>query len=309
MPLFDAKECADKIFNSPLRKIIEDYDRKANRWKIAGLIIIAIGICSFLFLEIPYPFFIAFAGIFVLAISNKGRRKYFRTVIIPELFNLAMPSLKYRPDLGISEGKFLSYGLFNSYDRYSSEDRISGQIGATKFTAAEVHIEKKHKDKDGKTHYSTIFKGVLFVADFNKVLNSRTVVLPDVAERCFGKLVGNFLQKMNFFDGSLVKLENPEFEKLFSVYSHDQIEARYILTPQMMEALTALRKRHKSGMRLVFEEEHVAIAISKSSGWLEPPFFGRFARVEVLEKILIELEEVLNIVEALDLNTRIWTKR
>ena len=114
---------------------------------------------------------------------------------------------------------------------------------------------------------------------------------------------------MNFFDGSSVKLENPEFEKLFSVYSHDQIEARYILTPKMMENLTALRMKKNTDMRLVFEDDHVAITISKPSGWLEPPSFGKFARIEVLENILIELEEVLNIIEDLDLNTRIWTKQ
>ena len=66
------------------------------------------------------------------------------------------------------------------------------------------------------------------------------MVLPDVAERCFGSLIGNFFQKMNFSDGSLVKLENPDFEKLFSVYSHDQIEARYILTPLFIIGIVIL---------------------------------------------------------------------
>lgn len=308
MPLFDAKECAAKVFDSDLRLTLEEFDRKAAKYKTIGFIIILCSIGCF-FIETIFGFVVLAAGIFTLASSNRNRRNFFRTVVIPELFNNAISTLKYRPDLGITQSKFISYGLFNSFDRYSSEDRITGKIGLTEFTAAEVHIERKHKDKDGKTHYSTIFKGVLFVADFNKNLNSRTIVLPDVAERCFGKLVGNFFQKMNFSNGSLVKLENPEFEKLFSVYSHDQIEARYILTPQMMEQLTALRKKHNSDIRIAFENDHMALAVSKPSGWLEPPFFGKFARMEVLEKILIELEEIINIIEDLDLNTRIWTKK
>lgn len=309
MPLFDAKKCAAEVFESPLRQALEEFDRKAHRWMTAGFIIIVIGICSFFFLEMPWAFFITFAGIIVLGCSNNGRRTFFRSVVIPELFELAVPDLKYRPDLGITRHKFSSYGLFDSFDRYHSEDKLYGKIGNTAFTAAEVHIEKKRRDKDGKTHYSTIFRGVLFVADFNKNINSRTVVLPDVAERCFGSLIGNFFQKMNFSDGSLVKLENPDFEKLFSVYSHDQIEARYILTPQMMDNLIALRNKNNSDMRIVFEEDHMALALAKSSGWLEPPFFGRFARIEVLENILFELEEIISIIDELDLNTRIWTKR
>lgn len=308
MPLFDAKECAAKVFDSDLRLPLEEYDRKVNKYKTVGLIIMHCSIGCF-FIEIIFGLVVLAVGIAVLASSNHNRRNFFRTVIIPELFKQAVPGLKYDPESGITRTKFLSYGLFNDFDRYNSEDKLSGKIGKTKFTAAEVHIEKKHKDKDGKTHYSTIFKGILFVADFNKNLNSRTVVLPDVAERCFGKLIGNFLQKMNILNGSLVKLENPEFEKIFSVYSYDQIEARYILTPQMMEQLTELRKKYNSDIRIVFEDEHMALAISKSSGWLEPPYFGRLARIEVLEKILIELEEIINIIEALDLNTRIWTKQ
>ncbi len=308
MPLFDANECAAKVFDSDLRLTIEEYDCKVNKYKTVGLIIMFCSIVCF-FIEMIFGFVVLAVGIAVLVSSNRNRRNFFRTVIIPELFKQAVPELKYEPESGITRTKFLSYGLFNDFDRYNSEDKLSGKIGKTKFTAAEVHIEKKHKDKDGKTHYSTIFKGILFVADFNKNLNSRTVVLPDVAERCFGKLIGNFLQKMNFLDGSLVKLENPEFEKLFSVYSYDQIEARYILTPQMMEQLTELRKKYNSDIRIVFEDEHMALAISKSSGWLEPPYFGRLAKIEVLEKILIELEEIINIIEALDLNTRIWTKQ
>ena len=308
MPLFDAKKCAAELFDSPLREILESYDRRTRRWITVGMIIIIIGICCFAFLEIPYPFFIMMAGALAAGFAGQNRRSYFRQVVIPELFKRAMPFLKYNPESGISKTKFLSYGLFNNFDCYSSEDKISGLIGKTAFTAAEIHLQKEHRDKNGNRTYTTIFRGVLFVADFNKHLNSRTVVLPDIAERCFGKLVGNFFQKMNFSDGSLVKLQNPEFEKLFSVYSHDQIEARYILTPTMMEQLTALRKKHNSNIRIAFEGDYMALAIEKSSGWLEPPFFGKFTNIKVLEKILIELEDVINIIEDLDLNTRIWTK-
>lgn len=311
MPCFDAKKCAAEVFDSPLREALEKQDRKSTNWKIAGLIVLLCGIGCFFIDSLPAPvkFITTIVGIIIFGCSNNGRRTFFRVVIIPELFERAMPTLKYRPDLGITQSKFRYYGLYDDFDRYSSEDKLSGVIGNTAFTAAEVHIEREHRDKDGKKSHSTIFRGVVFVADFNKVLNSRTVVLPDVAERCFGKLVGNFFQKMNCFDGSLVKLENPEFEKLFSVYSHDQIEARYILTPQMMERLVHLRRKNKKDIRMVFEDDHMALAISKPSGWLEPPFFGKFARIEVLENILFELEDIISIIDDLDLNTRIWTKR
>ena len=310
MPFFDTEKCASTVFDSPLRQILEKYDRKANALKMIGFAVIIAGIFTFFIesIESPVHFFIIFAGVFILGISGRGRRTFFRTVIIPELLKQSMPSLKYQPHSGISRTKFSSYRLFPSFDRYDSEDKLSGKLGNTTFTAAEVHIEKEQNSKNGKT-YRTIFRGILFIADFNKELNSRTVVLPDTAERCFGKLIGNFFQQMNFTKGSLVKLENPEFEKHFAVYSCSQIEARYILTPQMMERLVRLRNKYKAKIRLLFENDHAIIAIPKSSGWLEPPFFGSLARLDVLKNILVEIEDVLSIIDDLDLNTRIWTKK
>ena len=305
---FDPHECAAKVLNGPLGETLAEYDRKTAVKNNIGIYFILAGAGLFLApLQFLIPSAVIIIGILFIGAAYHNRRNYFRSVIIPELFQEAVPELKYVPDMGISRQKFASLDLFPSFDRYSSEDKISGTIGKTKFTAAEVHIEKKHKSKD-KTYYSTIFKGVVLIADFNKELNSRTVVLPDVAERCFGKLIGNFFQKMNFTAGSLVKLENPEFEKLFAVYGYDQIEARYVLTPKMMEQLIRLRNSNKSEVRLLFEGDHVAVAFAKPSGWLEPPSFSRLHDINVLEKILYELISVISIINDLDLNTRIWTK-
>ena len=66
--------------------------------------------------------------------------------------------------------------------------------------------------------------------DFNKHFNVKTYVLTDTAEKMFGFL-GKKLQSMNSSRDDLVYLENPDFEKQFVVYSSDQIEARYILSP------------------------------------------------------------------------------
>lgn len=306
---FDYQECAAKVFNGPLGEVLAKYDRKTLTKKIIGVCFVLVGAGLFFFdLHLLIPIACIVVGILIFAYAASNRRAFFRTVIIPELFHEAMPKLKYIPDMGIGRNRFASFELFPDFDRFSSEDKLTGKIGQTKFTAAEVHIEKKHKDKDS-TYYTTIFRGVVFIADFNKELSSRTVVLPDVAERCFGKLFGNFLQKMNFGKGSLVKLENLEFEKIFAVYSHDQIEARYILTPKMMEQLVKLRNEGRKNIRLLFENDHVVIAFPKPCGWLEPPTFGRLHKMQVLENILLELITVISIVEELDLNTRIWTKR
>ena len=40
-----------------------------------------------------------------------------------------------------------------------------------------------------------------------------------------------------------MRLEDPRFDRIFTVYASDQIEGRYLLTPAMMERLVALAER------------------------------------------------------------------
>ena len=250
------------------------------------------------------------AGAIIFGCKYSFRRKFFREQVVPLLVKAILPSLKYAPYQGLSRSRFSKLRLFGSFDRYHSEDQLKGVIGQTAIEASEVHIEKRHRNgKDKSESYTTIFRGVVFIADFNKHFKCRTVVLPDTAEKLFGKLLGNFLQQMNFSeDGKLVKLENVEFEKKFAVYSTDQHEARYILTPLFMERLLAVQSQEKSPIRVLFEDSNMTIALSRSGGWLEPPFWRSFDRMEILEKTVQEIVNIIKLVEALDLNTRIWTK-
>lgn len=47
-------------------------------------------------------------------------------------------------------------------------------------------------------------------------------------------------------------MEDPEFERLFTVYADDEVEARMILTPAMMKKLTALRCSFTHDLMLSF---------------------------------------------------------
>jgi hypothetical protein len=48
-----------------------------------------------------------------------------------------------------------------------------------------------------------------------------------------------------FVNRKRIELENVEFEKIFDVYSDDEIEARRLLTPKMMEKLVNFAKKSK----------------------------------------------------------------
>ena len=311
---YNYRETAERLFEGSLRTVLEEFDRKRHNYMAIGLAIIAVSSIVIFFSGTNDIIRLAAIGGIVIGVvvafaGGRRRRNFYRREVVPQLVKGLSPDLKYFPDKGLPQSKFRRFELFRNFDRYSSEDYLSGMIGKTGITAAEVHIEERRRSKDGDS-YITVFRGIIFIADFNKNFNSRTVVVPDVAERFFGKLAGNFLQQLNWTEnGKLVKLENPEFEKKFAVYSTDPMEARYILTPKLMERLLAVQAAECSPIRALFSTSNMILAFSRSSGWLEPPEWGKLADVAVIEKTLTEIGDLLELVDDLDLNTRIWSKQ
>lgn len=96
----------------------------------------------------------------------------------------------------------------------------------------------------------TTSAGSLFVRlAYPKPFSGITSVLPD-----YGSAVNLVRPRPYAEKGGVarVRLENPDFEALFEVYSTDQVEARYLLTPRFMERVMDLRKRFGHEVRLAF---------------------------------------------------------
>jgi hypothetical protein len=251
------------------------------------------------------------AGIIFWAIKinriSKAIKLKFKEEVIRELVHFVDSSLNYDARACISQGEFSGSKIFvQGIDRYKGDDLVYGTIGKTDVRFSELNVEYATRDSKGNKQYHTLFKGIFFIADFHKNFVGETVVVPDTAEKLFGKL-GTMLQKMNISRADLVKMENPEFEKAFAVYGTDQVEARYILTPALMQRIMDFKK--KSGkIHLSFLHSKVYLAISVSKNLFEPPFFQSMLRYELVEDYFNYLILSVNIVEDLDLNTRIWTK-
>jgi len=217
-------------------------------------------------------------------------------------------NLQINPQSGISERDFIDSCLFSQTpDRYQTEDLVYGKIDKTQIHFAEVHAEYKTETqtKNGKqTQWHDIFKGIIFCADFNKNFNSLTVVRPKGFAGAFGKWISQNILGNN----RIVELENVNFDKMFSTESGDQVEARYILTPSLMEKLLELNQYANSTISISFIWSNVYIAFPLNHNYFEAPIFKSLLNADVLEKDLNMLRLMRNVVEELDLNTRIWTK-
>ena len=247
--------------------------------------------------------------------TSKKKKKYrekFKSDVVAEVVKLINPDWKYLYDYCMSQESYQQSGLFpQRYDRYNGDDFVTGQIDKTDFQFSELHTQYKQVTYGAKgqrqEHWITIFRGLFIHADFNKNFLGTTFILPDTAERLLGAL-GQSLQKFSS-RGDLVKLENPEFEKLFVVYSSDQVEARYILTPSIMEAMVKLYRRFDGEIYFSFVGSRVYFANSFNVALFEPNIFRSGVNYSDVKEMFDLFGMTSALIQELNLNTRIWTKK
>ena len=265
----------------------------------------------------PPVFFFVLIGCLVVggivsAAIGKGYKAEFKQRIITKIVHFAEPGLNYYPQEMTDERTFKNSNLFTEgIDRYSGEDLVRGRVDKTDIVFSEVHAEYKTTSRDSKgrtqTHWHTIFKGLFFIADFNKDFHSQTVVLPDSAEKLFGGF-GKMLQRWNIGRPDLIQLEDPEFEREFVVYGNDQIESRYILSTSLMRRILDFKQKTGIKIYLSFTGSKVYVAVPINRNMFEPKYFSSTSNFEPILDYYRDLTFAVGIVEDLNLNTRIWTK-
>ncbi len=166
-------------------------------------------------------------------------------------------------------------GLFISYNTRYTDDEFVGSYKDVPFKISETRMLSIHGS--GKSRRCICaFEGVILTFNFNKKICNRTivatkgdltkksqplVVMAFVATFCLGffeegyahwklvlsiiLLVGSYFT-VKYFEKNEealdeVKLEDPKFAKQFNVYSSDQVEARYLVTPSFMERFYNLK--------------------------------------------------------------------
>jgi len=248
----------------------------------------------------------------VLAWSVWGRDKNFvadfKRQLIERIIHFISPDLTYQPYNFIGIDTFEQSRLFlTKIDRYNGDDYVFGQIDKTQFWFSEIKTEYKTTTSKGQTQWHTIFKGLFFVADFNKHFEGCTVVLPNRLGR---GAIARILQKVNLSRREkLVKLEDPEFNKYFVVYGDDQIESRYVLSTSLMQRLIDFRRKHGNPLYVSFVSSFLFLAIGYTKDLFEPSYFRTLTKFESVKPYFEDISLAVGIVEDLNLNTRIWTKQ
>lgn len=236
----------------------------------------------------------------------------FKSQVIERIVTFISPDLTYDPQNHIGADSFQRSRIFlKNVDRYNGDDMVQGKIDKTQVWFSEVKAEYKNTTTDSKgrtkTTWHTIFKGMFFIADFNKHFQTSTVVLPNRLGKGF---LASFFNKMNLARREKhVRLEDPDFNRHFVVYGEDQIEARYVLSTSLMQRITEFKEKHPNPLYISFVNSFLYVAIAYNKNLFEPSYFKKLTRFSLVKEFFEEIQLAVSIVEELNLNNRIWTKQ
>ena len=257
---------------------------------------------NYTYISVDFIIFLIIISIIVLIHTHKEKKRFkkiFKEKIIRSILKVIYPSATYHHNQGISQDDYNQSQLFkSSYNIYRSEDMIKMKYRDQMIKFSEVLSQYKGRGKNQTT--KTIFRGFILKAQLPFQSRHQTIIIPDISESFFGKAIGRFFQKNNIYrKEKLIQLEDVRFEKMYVVYGGDQIEARKLLTPKIMEKILRYNDKTRKKISLSFINNHVYIAIATHHNYFEPTIWRKikFSDIIKLTEMLEVITEVLDILE------------
>jgi hypothetical protein len=320
MSFYSAPELRD-LYHTSLKSHLKLIELERIKIFRVGMLMVLSGIVLFIILNfdfdfpvhyfIPVFFVLFFSSLSYVFFLYRKFRNVYKHKIVQEVISLIEPSWKYDYNSRVPDSCYLNSKIFNSsdIDRAGGDDYIYGVWKGVPFQLSELKIQKEHRDNKNRKSYETIFHGLFCEIRFNKKITGNTFIYPDQTEKVLGKFLGDFLQGLSKSRGQQVKLENPDFEKNFNCFSHDQVEARYIITPLLMEKILSLKDKLSCRLYFSFIGESVYVGLAFNRNLFEPRIFRSLHTFDALKELYLELSSICLLIEELRLNENLWGKK
>ena len=153
------------------------------------------------------------------------------------------------------------FQLLPSYDNALCADGWHGNLGGRAFAMHEAKLtETRGTGKSRRT--VTVFEGQVLTIGFNRQFTSTTVLEPNAQRRKF--FIGAEKEQMTIGGEVLerVDMTNPQFEERFTLWSNDQVEARYLVHPEYLERLLAVEQAFAGeDIRALFQDGELLVTL------------------------------------------------
>ena len=229
----------------------------------------------------------------------------YKQVVIGRVVAALGQGLSYSERARFSKDDFLAMDLFlREVQTWKTEDEVSGRKDAVAYSMFEADATRT--EGSGKNRHTVrIFKGLIVRLDFNKNFRGHTVVVPNADSQIFGGLFGESESRRG---KDLCRMDNAAFEETFSVYSTDQQEARYLLTPKLMELIMAACGSF-GAIRCSFQQSSVFVTIPSDVDRFQIRLWSpTMTPAGALSDLAACIDLAEQLIDALDLETRIWSK-
>lgn len=196
--------------------------------------------------------------ILIVMMSSLAIALWLKSIIVKPLKNILMESIshdirdfKFVPDAGLPLHLFHASGFIKNYNEYISNNSIIGKVHNGKnFIISEILVKQVIVGEDNARSETLLFDGIFGVLDAKKINTFYLDITPDFRNKFANKVVSDFKKMLGNKD--VVRLENPEFERYFEVYSDNQIEARKVITLEFMEKLLEVRKNMGQNITIIY---------------------------------------------------------
>ena len=197
--------------------------------------------------------FLMFA--FALKGGGKERRrlKYlYKETFVRHMLNQHFQDVYYNWEQGMDQMLIKASGVCRLGNRYHTEDYLNAVYHGIRFQQADVTIQY-HTSNGKNSHTTTYFQGRMFCFEYP--------AKQSLAVQVFTK---NFLYAGD--PGGQrglrkLQMESVGFNKDFTVRAQSDHDAFYILTPQMMERLGALKNKY-GNVTLVFDRGYLMVGLN-----------------------------------------------
>lgn len=236
-----------------------------------------------------------FAGLYYCYLPAQHYQRTIKSIIFPAILRYFGEHYTFteRPSFRAEELR-PSY-LIPHFDEEKHEDEITGAYKGVAIHIIESELIDVRRNDKGKRRV-TLFKGLFILFSVHKSFQGMTVIRRDS-----GRL-GNIFSKPGHLER--VRLEDPQFESTFEVYSNDQIEARYLLTTSFMERLLKLEQVfHGNSIEASFYDNKLLLKIATRKDWFRSSSVFSPATFHTdMETVLTEMQTLFQIIGILKLD-------
>ena len=182
------------------------------------------------------------------------------------------------------------------HDKYESEDYFKGHYKGAEICFSEINLKQRRRS-DKRTYYVSVFKGLAVTIGMkpNKFFG-HTIMIKDSSS------LGEWFKEKNT-GLKRANLVDPQFEKMFDVYTNDQVEARYLIDPVMIEKMKKLSELYETkGLSAAFYDSRLLILMKSNKNYFEPASIHVKATDEqTLLRMKREVGQIMTLVDYLAL--------